>query len=58
MNRQEKRETQRKLSSLANKAKQDMLKWAMELEHDPTEEEGKAWKAGYIAGINRNSQSK
>jgi hypothetical protein len=28
------------------------------LEHDPSKEEGEAWKAGYIAGINRNSQSK
>lgn len=58
MNRQDKREIKRKLESLANKAKQDMLKWAMEQDHEPTEAEGKAWKAGYLAGINRNTISK
>ncbi len=56
MNRQDKREMKRKLESLANKAKQDMLKWAMDLEHEASKEEGEAWKAGYIAGINRNSK--
>lgn len=54
MNRQERREVQKKLESLARKAKEDMLKWAMDLGHEPTKEEGEAWKAGYIAGINRN----
>lgn len=53
MNRQERREVQKKLESLAKKAKEDMLKWAMSLDHDPSKEEGEAWKAGYLAGTNR-----
>ncbi len=55
MSRQERREIKRRLESLANKAKEDMLKWAMSLDHNPTKEEGEAWKAGYLAGINRNT---
>jgi hypothetical protein len=58
MSRQERRVIKRKLESLANKAKEDMLKWAMSLNYTPSKEEGEAWKAGYIAGINRNTISK
>ena len=54
MNRQDRREVQKKLESLAKKAKEDMLKWAMSVDHTPSKEEGEAWKAGYIAGLNRN----
>lgn len=58
MSRSERREIKKVLDRLQNKAKEDMLKWAMSLEHEPTPEEGKAWKAGYIAGINRNTMAK
>jgi hypothetical protein len=43
------------MEKLQAKAKEDMLKWAMSLEHTPSKEEGEAWKAGYLAGINRNT---
>ena len=55
MSRLERRAVKRALEKLQAKAKEDMLKWAMSLEHDPSKEEGEAWKAGYIAGINRNT---
>jgi hypothetical protein len=55
MSREERRAVQRALQKLQAKAKEDMLKWAMELEHEPSREEGEAWKAGYLAGINRNT---
>ena len=58
MSRVERRAVQKALSKLQSKAKEDMLKWAMSLDHDPSKEEGEAWKAGYIAGINRNTISK
>jgi hypothetical protein len=58
MSRVERRAVQKALNKLQSKAKDDMLKWAMSLDHDPSKEEGEAWKAGYIAGINRNTQSK
>lgn len=58
MSRVERRAVQKALNKLQSKAKEDMLKWAMSLEHEPSKEEGEAWKAGYIAGINRNTVSK
>lgn len=58
MSRVERRAVEKALKKLQAKAKEDMLKWAMSLDHDPSNEEGEAWKAGYIAGINRNSSAK
>jgi hypothetical protein len=58
MSRLERRAVSKELAKLQRKAKEDMLKWAMSLEHDPSKEEGEAWKAGYLAGINRNTLSK
>lgn len=53
-NRQQKRKTERMLVSIANKAKKDMGAWLDTLKHEPTVEQMEAWKAGYIAGINRS----
>lgn len=58
MSRVERRAVDKALKKLQAKAKEDMLKWAMSLETTPSKEEGEAWKAGYIAGINRNSLAK
>lgn len=55
MSRPERRAIKRAMEKLQAKAKEDMLKWAMSLEHTPSKEEGEAWKAGYLAGINRNT---
>jgi Mn-containing catalase len=58
MSRLERRAVQKELKKLQAKAKEDMLKWAMSLDYTPSQQEGEAWKAGYIAGINRNIVSK
>lgn len=58
MSRVERRAVEKALNKLQAKAKEDMLKWAMSLEQEPTKEEGEAWKAGYIAGINRKIVAK
>jgi hypothetical protein len=55
MSRSERREIKKVLDRLQNKAKEEMLKWAMALDHEPTKEEGEAWKAGFIAGLNKNA---
>jgi hypothetical protein len=55
MSRTERRAVKRAVEKLQAKAKEDMLKWAMSLTHTPSKEEGEAWKAGYLAGINRNT---
>jgi hypothetical protein len=54
MSREERRKAQRLLESISTKAKKDMAEWLETLDSaDPTVAEMKAWKAGYIAGINR-----
>ena len=55
MSRAERRAIEKALQKLQSKAKEDMLKWAMDLDHEPSREEGLAWKAGYLAGLNRNT---
>lgn len=55
MNRQDKRNEARKIASLVNKAKKDMAIWLAEQTLEPTEAELIAWKAGYLAGLNRGS---
>jgi hypothetical protein len=52
MDRQNKRKTQRALEAIARKAKVDMAEW-LDAAGDVTASELNAWKAGYIAGINR-----
>ena len=53
-NRNDKRKAERMLISIANKAKKDMGDWLDTLTEEPTVEQMKAWKAGYIAGVNRS----
>jgi uncharacterized membrane protein YkvA (DUF1232 family) len=55
MNRQDKRNEARKIASVINKAKKDMAVWLAEQTLEPTEAELIAWKAGYLAGLNRGS---
>jgi hypothetical protein len=57
MNRAEKRKNQRILQAIANKAKLDMQDYILSLSKPPTPEMLEAWKAGYIAGINRSTSN-
>jgi len=57
MNRQDKRDEARKIASVVNKAKKDMAVWLAEQTLEPTESELLAWKAGYLAGLNRVNNS-
>jgi hypothetical protein len=56
--RWERRKSQRFLDSLKHKAKKDMGVWLESLAEEPTIEMVQAWKAGYIAGINRMNNNK
>lgn len=56
MNRQEKRNETRKIASVVKKAKEDMAVWLAMQTLEPTESELLAWKAGYLAGMNRMSK--
>ena len=53
-NRKDRRKAERMLLAIANKAKKDMSDWLDTLTEEPTVEQMQAWKAGYIAGINRS----
>lgn len=57
MSREEKRKVQREISNIAENAKKDMAEWVLKLPYAVTENEAKAWQAGYIAGINRMSNN-
>jgi hypothetical protein len=53
MSRLEKRKAFRQADNLIARAKKDMLDWVEEVGRVPSEDEAKAWQAGYLAGINR-----
>jgi hypothetical protein len=53
MSRLEKRKAFRQADNLIARAKKDMLDWVEEIGRVPSEDEAKAWQAGYLAGINR-----
>lgn len=53
MSRAEKRKSNRQAVNLIARAKKDMLNWVEELGRVPSDDEAKAWQAGYVAGINR-----
>lgn len=53
MSRAEKRKSNRQAINLIARAKKDMLNWVEELGRVPSDDEAKAWQAGYVAGINR-----
>jgi len=51
--RWERRKSIKETEKLIKKAKQDMMSWVSELSEIPSEEEVRAWQAGYLSGINR-----
>jgi hypothetical protein len=53
VNREDKRKAERVVRNVAEKAKKDMVDWLQTLDHDPTPFEMAAYKAGYLAGLNR-----
>ncbi len=57
-NRYQKRKRTAELAAIIRKAKADMQKWISSLSELPSQEEIKAFQAGYIAGINRGSNAK
>jgi len=58
MDRKTKKQNERLLNSVKRKAKKDMENWIVSLSELPTEGEVKSFQAGYIAGINRGSNSR
>jgi hypothetical protein len=50
--RWERRKSEKETQKLVKKAKQDMASWMSALNHVPSEEEVRAWQAGYLAGVN------
>jgi hypothetical protein len=53
--RKQKRNIERQLNSIKEKAKAGMFDWITSLDHSPSPQEIEAWKSGYIAGMNRNN---
>lgn len=56
MDRKTKRDNERLLKNLKNKAVKDTENWILTLQSPPTKNEVLAFQAGYIAGTNRASQ--
>lgn len=53
--RWERRKSEKETQKLVKKAKQDMISWMDTLSYVPSEQELRAWQAGYLSGINRAS---
>lgn len=51
--RWERRKSNKETQKLVKKAKQDMVSWINTLSDIPSEQELRAWQAGYLSGINR-----
>jgi hypothetical protein len=51
--RWERRKSEKETQKLVKKAKQDMISWMDTLSYVPSEQELRAWQAGYLSGINR-----
>jgi hypothetical protein len=51
--RWERRKSEKETQKLVKKAKQDMIAWMDTLSYVPSEQELRAWQAGYLSGINR-----
>ena len=58
MNRQVRRDNDRIISTVKKKAVKDMNDWVETVKHNITPNEILAFKAGYIAGLNRGSNNK
>ncbi len=56
--RWERRKSEKETQKLVKKAKQDMISWLETLSYTPSEEELRAWQAGYVAGINTANNRK
>lgn len=52
MSRKEKRQVSKEILAIARKGKQAMAAWISNLGYIPSEDQIRAWQAGYIAGIN------
>lgn len=57
MNRQIRRDNDRIIATVKKKAVKDMNDWLDTVKHDVTPNEVLAFKAGYIAGLNRGQQN-
>ena len=58
MNRQVRRDNDRIINTVKKKAVKDMNHWVETVKHNITPNEILAFKAGYIAGLNRGSGNK
>lgn len=58
MNRQVRRDNDRIINTVKKKAVKDMNDWVETVKHNITPNEILAFKAGYIAGLNRGSNNK
>lgn len=56
--RWERRKSIKETEKLVKKAKLDMISWIETLSYAPSEEEARAWQAGYLSGINRTNNRK
>jgi len=56
MDRKTKRDNERLLNNLKNKAVKDTENWILTLQSPPTKNEVLAFQAGYISGTKRASQ--
>lgn len=57
MDRKARRDNKKVLETVKRKAKQDMAEWIIEIDRMPTEEEIRAFQAGYISGMNRGANN-
>lgn len=57
MDRKTRRDNKKILDTVMRKAKQDMAEWITEIDRLPTEEEIRAFQAGYISGMNRGANN-
>lgn len=56
--RWERRKSEKETQKLVKKAKQDMISWMDTLSDVPSEQEVRAWQAGYLSGINTANNRK
>ena len=57
MDRKARRDNKKVLDTVMRKAKLDMADWIIEIDRMPSEEEVRAFQAGYISGMNRGANN-
>lgn len=57
MDRKARRDNKKVIETVKRKAKLDMAEWIMEIDRMPSEEEIRAFQAGYISGMNRGANN-